>query len=333
MKISLKPISEQVILITGASSGIGLGTARAAAAKGARVVLVARNEQALVAAAAGIRAKGGEADHAVADVGDIVQVRAAAAKAEERFGRIDTWVNCAGVAVYARLLDTPLDEHERLFRTNYFGVVNGATIAATHLRDKGGALITVGSIASDVSSPMLGAYAASKHAAKGFIESLRIELLADKAPIAVTLIKPSGINTPIGEHAVNHELGEALIPPPVYDPALVADAILFAACHVRREITVGGFGRAQVLFGTHFPALFERLAPLLVPLLFDPARKKTRSDSLDQPAKDGAERSATESGRRFSLFTSAQLHPSVTIGIGLVAAGALACLMTRGRRA
>ena len=261
MKITLKPLDQQVMLITGASSGIGLVTAKAAAARGARVMLVARNRDALVEAVREIELAGGAAAFGVADVGDADQVRAAADEAVARFGRIDTWVNNAGVAIYAQLGDTPLDEHERLFRTNYFGVVNGCQ-AAIPLLKGGGALITVGSITSDLPTPILSAYAASKHAAKAYVEALRMELHADGLPIAVTLIKPSGIDTPIGQHAANHGdgkgmQGEALVPPPVYAPELVADAILYAAEHVRRDITVGGVGRLQVLVGQHFPWLID----------------------------------------------------------------------------
>jgi short-subunit dehydrogenase len=194
------------------------------------------------------------------------------------------------VAIYAKLLETPLDEHERLFRTNYFGAVNGAAAAVPHLREAGGALITVGSIVSDLPAPIMGAYSASKHAVKGFIQSLRIELAADKLPISVTLIKPAGVDTPVAEHAANHGPGEALLPPPVVDPERVAAAILDAAVHPRREVTVGVAGRAQVLLGTQFPALFERIAPALMPLLFDPTRRKTPGSNLFRPGADGEER-------------------------------------------
>lgn len=134
MAIALKPLKDQVIVVTGASSGIGLVTARTAAARGARVLLVARSGDALARIVDEIRAAGGNADHAVADVGDAEAVRRAAAIAVERFGRIDTWVNNAGVAIYAKLLETPADEHERLFRTNYFGTVHGCEAAVPHLR-------------------------------------------------------------------------------------------------------------------------------------------------------------------------------------------------------
>lgn len=150
MTLQLKLLAEQVIVITGASSGIGLVTAKLAASRGAKVVLVARNEGSLSEAVEVIRAAGGDAIHAVADVGDIEAVQAAARAAVARYGRIDTWVNNAGTAIYAKLIDTPLDEHQKLFRTNYFGAVHGALTAIEHLRGHGGAIVTVGSIASDL---------------------------------------------------------------------------------------------------------------------------------------------------------------------------------------
>ena len=335
MKPKLKPLAEQVILITGASSGIGLATAREAAERGAQVVLVARNEDALKEIVAGIEAKGGSAAYAVSDVGDIAAVRAAAYTAISRFGRIDTWVNCAGVTIYAPLAETPLDEHERMIRTNYFGVVHGCIVALEHMRESGGALITVGSIVSDIPTAVLGAYAATKHAAKGYVESLRLELASAKVPVSVTLVKPSGIDTPIGAHAANHGAGEfhgeARIPPPVYKPEIVANAILACAERPRREITVGGIGRAQALFGMHFPGLLDRLGGLLVPLLFDPKRRPTPTDSLEQAAQDGQVHSDENSGRSFSLYTSAALHRGALLA-GLVGVSAAIGLLALSKR-
>ncbi|WP_260597058.1 SDR family oxidoreductase [Sphingomonas endolithica] len=327
--IKLKPLADQVMLITGASSGIGLVTARAAARRGARVMLVARNKQALSEAAAALRAEGHQADYAVADVASIADVREAATAAVARFGRIDTWVNCAGVTIYAKLVDTPEDEHQALFQTNYFGVVHGSLIAIQHLQEHGGALITVGSIASDIPSPIMGAYAASKHATKGFTESLRIEINADMLPISVTLIKPAGIDTPIAQHAANHQEGEALIPPSVYAPELVADAILSAAVKPQRAITVGGVGRLQVLFGEHFPGLLAKFGGLAMPMLQDRNLPKTPGSNLHAPMPDGAERSENQLGRPVSIYAVAR-KPAVTLGLlGLAVAGIGAAALTR----
>ncbi|HEU4959243.1 MAG TPA: SDR family oxidoreductase [Sphingomonas sp.] len=331
MAVSLKPLDRQVMVITGASSGIGLVTARAAAKAGASLLLVARSEEALAAICREIVAAGGAADYAVADVGDAAAVEAVAARAVARFGRIDTWVNDAGVAIYGKLMDTPADEHERLFRTNYFGMVNGARAAVPHLRAGGGVLITVGSIASDLPSPLMGAYAASKHAIKAYVETLRMELEAEGAPISVTLIKPSGIDTPIAEHAADRAGGAARIPPPPYDPALVANAILDAAVHPRREITIGGVGRAEVLFGEHFPKTFGRIAPMMARLFVDRSKPQPAPDNLFAPARDGNERSGEQAGRRFSLYTFAAEHRKAMLGIGALVGGVLLLARRRSR--
>ncbi|MDB5710355.1 MAG: hypothetical protein JWL96_2425 [Sphingomonas bacterium] len=330
MSPSLKPIEDQVVVITGASSGIGLVTARAAAAKGASVMLVARGGAALRAIVAEIEAGGGRAACAIADVGSLAEVRAAADLAVATFGRIDGWVNCAGVAIYAKLAETSEDEHQRLFQTNYFGVVHGALTALEHLREQGGALVTVGSIAGDIPSPIMGAYDASKHAVKGFIESLRIETNADRLPVSITLIKPAGMNTPIGEHAANHLDGEALIPPPVYDPALVADAVLDALQHPRRERTVGGIGRLQVLLGNHFPGLLARFGGLLIPFLSDRDRRKTMASNLAQPVDDGRAHSRHESGRGLSAYAIASRRPvATTIAAAAIVGATLLVARTR----
>jgi short-subunit dehydrogenase len=328
----LKPLKDQVIVITGASSGIGLVTARMAAARGASVMLVSRAEQALRSIVRELKAAGGTADFAVADVGDLAALQAAAQKTVDRFGRIDAWVNDAGVAIYASLLDTPMDEHERLFRTNYFGTVHGALTAVEHLREKGGALITLGSIASDLPTAIMGAYAASKHAVKGYIDSLRIEVNAAALPISITLIMPSGIDTPIGEHAANHLAGEALIPPPVYAPELVAEAILDAAIRPRREVTVGGVGRLEVLIGEYFPRLLDRFGGLLAPLLHDPSRPRTPENNLAAPMPDGEARSTTASGRSFSVYTAAGRHKSLIAATAMVGLSALLGVAAQRRR-
>ncbi|MET0270709.1 MAG: SDR family NAD(P)-dependent oxidoreductase, partial [Sphingomonas sp.] len=196
------------------------------------------------------------------------------------------------------------------------------------LRGEGGALITVGSIASELPTPIMGAYAASKHAIRGYVRSLRIELQTDAPSVSVTLVKPSGIDTPIGQHSLNREGGEAQIPPPVYDPQLVADAILACAAFPRREVTVGGAGRAQVLFGEHFPTLFEKLAPIMGKLLTDRTRDQPGPANLFASARAGLARSGEHAPRTTSLYTTAQLNPmaSATIVSAGLAVGAIALI-------
>jgi NAD(P)-dependent dehydrogenase (short-subunit alcohol dehydrogenase family) len=172
----LKRVQDQVIVITGASSGIGLVTAKMAAARGARVVLAARNESDLRRAVEGIRSAGGRATYAVADVAVPQDVERIADTAIHEFGRVDTWVNNAAVAVYGRLTDVPIADMRRQFDVNYWGQVYGARAALPHLRRQGGALINVASALADRAIPLQGNYSAAKHALKAFTDSLRMEL-------------------------------------------------------------------------------------------------------------------------------------------------------------
>jgi short-subunit dehydrogenase len=324
----LKPLRDQVIVITGATSGIGLVTAREAARRGAAVFLISRNADALARQCAEItRTSGTRAAFAAADVGDESQVLAATGRAVELFGRIDTWVNVAGVGIYAPLLATPLQEHERLFRTNYWGVVNASRAAIKHLR--GGAFITVASVVADFGTPLLGAYAASKHAIKGYIDSLRVELLAERVPTAVTLIKPSGIATPFAEHAATHMPGAAKIPPPAYAPELVAGAILFAAQHARREITVGGVGALQIAGALLLPKLADYISVGFKPYLTDRTRRPSKTNNLFTAGTGGRERGEHEPLLTHSIYTAARLRGGWTtklilLGLAAVAIGHVA---------
>lgn len=240
MQPRLKPIDEQVIVITGASSGIGLVTARMAARQGAKVVLAARDRDALAQVAEEIRADGGDAIHCVADVADADALRRVADAAVRSYGRIDSWVNNAGVAIIGKLLDTAPDDHRRLFETNYWGVVNGSLAAIPHLRQNGGALINIGSVLSDRAIPLQGAYVATKHAVKGFTDALRMELEAEGAPISVSLIKPAAVDSLYEDHALNLLDAEPNNPPPVYAPEVVAKAILHCTRRPMRDLYVGG---------------------------------------------------------------------------------------------
>ena len=257
MAVKLKPLAEQVIVITGASSGIGLATAEAAAAAGAKVVLAARSKQALDDIA---RRLGENALAVECDVSDRAQVERAAAAAVERFGRIDTWVNNAGVAVYGRLEECGEEDSRRVFDVNFWGVVNGCLAALPHLRANGGALINVGSEVSDAFVPLLGIYVASKHAVKGYTDCLRVEVEEiDKAPVSVTLIQPTAVDTPFPQHARNLMPREPALPQPTIDPKQVADAILHAARHPTRSKTVGSTSLLNTVMATVLPGLTDKV--------------------------------------------------------------------------
>ena len=264
MNPSLKPIDEQVIVITGASSGIGLATALAAARQGAKLVLASRSQQTLDEICARISEAGGQAIAVAADVGDRQQVSAVAAAAIARFGRIDTWVNDAGVSIYGRLDEVSDEDNERLFRTNFWGVVYGSLVALPHLRTNGGALINIGSEASEAAIPLQGMYSASKHAVKGFTDSLRLELEADKAPVSVTLIQPTAVDTPYPQHAGNYLDQEPKLPTPMIEPEKVAAAILDAAVSPARDAKVGAMATLNTAMATLMPWLGDMMAKMQI---------------------------------------------------------------------
>ena len=279
MSVDLKPLEEQVVVITGASSGIGLRTARMAADRGARLVLAARSEDALRELTNEISYGGGDATYVVADVSDREDVREIAATARETYGGFDTWVNAAGAFLYGRLDETPVEEMREQFDTNVWGLLYGSLEAADHLEERGGAIINVGSVVSDVAIPLQGSYSASKHAVKGFTDALRAELEADGAPVSVTLVKPSQTDTPYARHAKNYMDEAATLPPPLYAPETVARSILDAAEHPRRDVTVGGAGKAMSAFAAVAPGLMDTaLEKLFVPL-----------QQRDRPPRPGAE--------------------------------------------
>lgn len=320
MGIKLKPLQQQVVVITGATSGIGLATARRAAERGARVVLCSRNESELKQTASQIEQAGGTARWVVADVANPEDVERLAATAIEEFGSLDTWVNNAGVSFYGRLTEVAIEDMRQLFEVNFWGTVYGARAAVARLRQNGGALINLGSIVSDRAIPLQGAYSASKHAVKGFTDALRMELEEEKAPISVTLIKPSAIDTPYFEHAKNYMDVQPKPPAPVYAPEVVANAVLRAAEHPVRDITIGGGGRFITAMGTALPRLTDFY---MERAMFSAQRSNVptekRAGNLYHPSgEENAERGGYAGHvMRSSVYTRAALSP----GKALLAAG------------
>jgi short-subunit dehydrogenase len=326
MAVKLKDLSAQVMVITGASSGIGLTTARMAAARGASLVIAARNEDALKKLSSEINSSGGNSVYVAADVGSEGDVKKIAAEALNKFGGFDTWVNNAGVAIYGKLEDIPTDEMRQLFETNFWGVVYGSLVAASNLKTNGGAIINIGSALSDRAIPLQGIYCASKHAVKGFTDALRMELEADGAPISVTLIKPAAIDTPYKEHAKNYLDVKPENPPPVYSPDAVAETILHCAENPVRDVFVGAAAKAHSLLGKYAPRVADQIMETTM-------LGQTRSGEPPVPTPleglyESNDPSLSERGTydgpvaESSLYTKASLHPvltgaAVALGAGL----------------
>jgi short-subunit dehydrogenase len=288
-------------------------------------VLNARAEEDLKVVAKEIDAVGGQVAYAAGDVADLEVVRNLAQTALREFGRIDTWVNNAGVSIYGLLEEVSLTDARRLFDTNYWGTVHGSIVALETLKRGGGALINVGSELSETVIPLQGHYNASKHALKGFTETLRIELEKEKAPVSVTLVEPSAIDTPYPEHAKNYMDVEPTHQPPVYAPELVANAILHCASHPHRTVRVGAGAKAFTLIEKVAPVLGDRIK---VATTFEGSRTNEPArydDTLFQPRPGDVRVRGRYKGHvmKTSVSTAATLRPipallaAATIGVGL----------------
>lgn len=256
--MQLKPINQQVVALVGASSGIGRNAALQFASRGAKVVVAARSQPGLESLVEEIRGLGGEATAVVADVTVFEQVKAIANKAVEVYGRLDTWVHNAAVELYAAFEVTTPEEFKRIVDVNLMGQVHGAMAALPYLKREGrGALIHVSSIEARRSLPLQSAYAAAKHGIDGFLEALRVELMHEKLSISVTNVMPASINTPLFNKARTKLGVKPVGVPPIYQPSLVAKAIVEAAENPKRDVVVGDAGKAILLAQRISPGLVD----------------------------------------------------------------------------
>ena len=331
MSVKLKPIADQVVVITGATSGIGLVTARMAAKRGARLVLAARSEEALGKLCHELSTAGAQCYYVVADVGREDQVRRIGSEALSAYGSFDTWVNNAAISIYGKLEDVPLADQRQLFETNFWGVVYGSLVAIRTLKIHGGALINVGSTLSDRAIPLQGTYCASKHAVKGFTDALRMELEAEEAPVSVSLIKPAAIDTPYKEHARNYLDIEPENPPPVYSPDAVAETILYCAENPVRDVYVGGAAKAHSLAGKFAPRTFDKVmeTTMLGQTRTGQPGEPHHFEGLYEPHDTRLHERGTYDGPvlESSLYTKASLHPAISsaiLGGAALAVGGLA---------
>lgn len=254
-------VKDKVVVITGASSGIGRATALAFAAEGASVALAARREGALKDVAGECERAGGRALVVPTDVTDEQAVRDLARVTAERFGRIDVWVNCAAVTVFGPFSEVPLKDVRRVLDVNVMGYVHGARAALPYLRDQGrGVLVNVSSIVGVVAQPYTHAYGMSKFAVRALGAGLRQELsLEGSRKIKVCTVMPATVDTPLFDHAANHTGRRPVAMPPVYTPQRVARAIVKVVRSPRREVVVGPAGRALVRQSKLFPGRTERM--------------------------------------------------------------------------
>ncbi|AQS71293.1 SDR family oxidoreductase [Streptomyces pactum] len=250
----------EVVVVTGATGGVGRATARAFGARGSSVALLARGEHALERAAAEVREGGGRALPLVVDVSDAAAVDAAAARIEEELGPIDIWVNAAFTTVFAPVPEVSPEELKRATEVTYFGFVHGTQAALRHMtpRDRG-TIVQVGSALAQRSVPLQAVYCGAKHAIQGFTESLRCELLHDRSGVRVTMVQMPGLNTPQFDWVLTRLPRHPRPVAPVYQPEVAAEAVLYAADHPeRREYWVGGSTVATLLGQKLAPGLLDR---------------------------------------------------------------------------
>jgi NAD(P)-dependent dehydrogenase (short-subunit alcohol dehydrogenase family) len=330
-----KPLSEQIIVVTGASSGLGRAVARLAGRRGAKVVVTARNVEALDACVREIEAVGSEALAVPADCAVQDEVAQVVEQAVDRFGRIDTYVANAIVTVYSETYRYEPEELRRIMDVNFFGQVYGYWAVLPHLRESQGTFVSIQSALAYRGIPLQGGYCASKAALRNFFESARVELLKAGWGVDISVVHPAAINTPQFDRD-RQKIGKQPQPvPPIYQPEPFADAVLHCCEHPIRELPVG-WGAQKLMWGQK---LSPRAGDLMLLRMGWKSQHTDEDKPLDTPdnlfrtlpGDPGAHGRFDAQSRGSTLWTSLRLRRWL-VGAAVVGAAALAGSAERGRK-
>jgi NAD(P)-dependent dehydrogenase (short-subunit alcohol dehydrogenase family) len=329
-------IGRSVVVITGASSGVGRACAREFGRRGAHVALIARGQDGLDAAAREVEQLGGRALVLPLDVADAEAVEAAAATTEEQFGAIDVWVNNAMLSVFSPVTELSPDEVRRVTEVTYLGYVHGTLSALRRMRPRDrGVIVQVGSALAHRAIPLQAAYCGAKHAIEGFTESLRCELLHDGSNVRVTMVQLPALNTPQFS-VVRTRLPRHPKPvPPIFQPELAARAIVFAAAHPRRELCVAGSTLRALIGNKIAPGLLDRYLArngYAAQQTQEPVESEGRDNLGDAlPGDRGAHGIFDAEAKTRSVHFFASTHRGV-IGASAAGAAALVALLSSRRK-
>lgn len=252
-------LTQRTAVVTGASSGVGRAIVRAFAAEGAKIGLIARSTDGLEAAAAEVREHGGSALVMALDVADSRAVESAADRVIAEWGHLDIWINNAMVSVFSPISEMSPDEFRRIIEVNYLGYVHGTLAALRHMRARNaGLIVQIGSALAYRSIPLQSAYCASKAAIRGFTDSLRSELIHERSKIAVTMLQLPAVNTPQFEVVRNRLTKHPQPVPPIYQPEVIARAVVHAAVHPKREMWIGWSTTKAIIGQCLIPGILDR---------------------------------------------------------------------------
>jgi NADP-dependent 3-hydroxy acid dehydrogenase YdfG len=318
---------QQVVVITGASAGVGRATVREFAKRGASIGLLARNRERLESARQEVEERGGRALVLPTDVADPDQVEAAAAQVEQTFGPIDVWVNNAMVSVLSPVKGTTADEYRRVTEVTYLGYVYGTLAALKRMlpRDRG-IVIQVGSALAYRSIPLQSAYCGAKHAIQGFTESLRSELIHDGSKVRVTIVQLPAVNTPQFSWIKSRMPRHPQPVPPIYQPEVIARAIVWASRHRRRELSVGASTVKAILGDKFIPGMLDHYLAWVgyraqqTKRRLDPDRPNNLFDSVPGDYEARGEFDARARTHSVQLWLNMYRGWLTSLGIGMVAA-------------